>query len=104
MVKKKLADYLDMFSWSQADLARAADVSPHCIRRALRGEPIARRNAAKIAAALTERLNGQGIVQGFVQKWAISLGGVHYACPASSTASLPSSPSSWTVSGSKDTW
>jgi DNA-binding XRE family transcriptional regulator len=60
MVKKKLADYLDMFSWSQADLARAADVSPHCIRRALRGEPIARRNAAKIAAALTERLNGQG--------------------------------------------
>jgi hypothetical protein len=57
---KKLADYLDMFSWSQADLARAADVSPHCVRRALRGEPIARRNAAKIAAALTGQLNGQG--------------------------------------------
>lgn len=57
---KKLADYLDMFSWSQADLARAADVSPHCVRRALRGEPIARRNAAKIAEALTGQLNGQG--------------------------------------------
>jgi hypothetical protein len=57
---KKLADYLDMFSWSQADLARAADVSPHCVRRALQGETIARRNAAKIAAALTARLNGQG--------------------------------------------
>jgi hypothetical protein len=46
----------------------------------------------------------EGIVQGFVQKWAISLGGVHYVCHASSTTSFFSSPSSRAFSGSKDTW
>jgi hypothetical protein len=60
MAMKKLADYLDMFSWSQADLAREAGVSPHCVRRALTGETISRRNAAKIAEALTWRLQEQG--------------------------------------------
>jgi hypothetical protein len=58
---KKLSDYLDMFSWSQADLARAAYVSPHCVRRALRGDPISRRNAAKIADALTDKLQSRGV-------------------------------------------
>lgn len=59
-MKKKLVDYLDMFSWSQADLSREAGISAHCVRRALQGEPIARRNAAKIADALTARLQSQG--------------------------------------------
>lgn len=55
-----LADYLDMFSWGQADLARAADISPHTVSRALTGEKIARRNAQKIAEALTFELQAQG--------------------------------------------
>jgi hypothetical protein len=41
------------------------------------------------------------IVQGFVQNWAISLGRGRHACHAPSTASFSSS---WTFSGSKDTW
>jgi hypothetical protein len=45
-----------------------------------------------------------GIVQGFVQEWAISPGRVYHVCHASSTTSLLSSPSSRTCSGSKDTW
>lgn len=61
VMKKTLKDYLDMFSWSQADLAREAQVSTHCVRRALRGEPIARRNASAIADALTARLQSQGV-------------------------------------------
>jgi Bacterial regulatory proteins, lacI family len=55
-----LADYLDMFSWGQADLARAADVSAHTVSRALKGEKIARRNAQKIAEALSLQLEAQG--------------------------------------------
>lgn len=50
-----------------------------------------------------EMVTETGIMQGFVQKWAISLGGVHHTYPASSTALLPSSLFSWTVSGSKAT-
>ncbi len=60
MKPMKLADYLDMFSWSQADLARAADVSTHCVSRAINGKPIARRNAQKILEALTQQFQAQG--------------------------------------------
>jgi hypothetical protein len=60
MKPMKLADYLDMFSWSQADLARAAEVSTHCISRAINGKPIARRNAQKILEALTWQFREQG--------------------------------------------
>ena len=55
-----LAEYLDKFSWSQADLAREADVSAHCVRRALAGEKIARRNAQKIVGALDRKFQTQG--------------------------------------------
>ena len=60
MKQMKLADYLNMFSWSQADLARVADVSTHCVSRAINGKPIARRNAQKILEALTWKFQDQG--------------------------------------------
>lgn len=55
----KLADYLDKFSWSQADLAREARISAHCVRRALAGEKIARRNVQKIVEALDRKFQTQ---------------------------------------------
>lgn len=54
-----LADYLHRFSWSQADLAREAGVSEHCVRRALAGERIARRNGQKIIDALDRKFQLQ---------------------------------------------
>lgn len=56
----KLADYLDMFLWSQADLAREADISTHCVSRAINGKRIARRNAQKILEALNRQFQAQG--------------------------------------------
>ncbi len=60
MKPMKLADYLDMFSWSQADLARESDVSTHCVSRAINGKRIARRNAQKILEALNQQFQTQG--------------------------------------------
>ena len=59
-MQMKLAEYLDRFSWSQAELSRQANVSPQCVRRALAGEKIARRNAEKIVAALDRKFQTQG--------------------------------------------
>jgi hypothetical protein len=59
-MKLTLADYLYRFAWSQADLAREADVSAHCVQRALAGEKIARRNAQKIVNALDRKFQTQG--------------------------------------------
>jgi hypothetical protein len=56
----RLIDYLNMFSWSQADLAREAGVSTHCVSRAINGKRIARRNAQKIFDALTRQFQAQG--------------------------------------------
>lgn len=56
----RLIDYLNMFSWSQADLAREAGVSTHCVSRAIHGKKIARRNAQKIIEALTRQFRLQG--------------------------------------------
>lgn len=55
-----LSEHLDRFSWSQAELSRQAEVSEHCVRRALAGERIARRNAEKIITALDRRFQAQG--------------------------------------------
>ena len=55
-----LAEYLDKFSWSQAELSRQAGVSVHCVQRALAGEKIARRNAEKIVVALDRKFQQQG--------------------------------------------
>ena len=55
-----LAEYLDKFLWSQTELSRQANVSIHCIRRALAGERIARRNAEKIVSALDRKFLAQG--------------------------------------------
>lgn len=51
----KLADYLNNYGWSQADLAREADISPQTVARALAGETLSRRNAAKIVEALDRK-------------------------------------------------
>lgn len=51
----KLADYLNAFSWSQADLAREADISTQTVARALKGHVIARRNANAIVTAINRR-------------------------------------------------
>ena len=56
----KLADYLNAFTWSQADLAREADVSTQTVARALKGHTIARRNANKIIAALDRKWQANG--------------------------------------------
>ena len=48
----RLAEYLDKLSWSQADLAREAGVSVSSVARALKGDPVARRNANAIVKAL----------------------------------------------------
>src|SRR5579859_3540697 len=60
MKAMRLADFLNMFGWSQADLSREAEISTHCVSRALRGERIARRNAQKILEALNRRFQAQG--------------------------------------------
>lgn len=59
-MQMNLAQYLDKFSWSQVDLAREAGISVHCVRRALAGERIARRNAQKIVEALDRKFQTQG--------------------------------------------
>ena len=48
----RLAEYLDKLSWSQADLAREAGISVSSVARALKGDPISRRNANAIVKAL----------------------------------------------------
>lgn len=55
-----LDKYLDQLSWSQADLARQAEVSVSVVRRVLNGEAISRRNAKKIVQALDQNLHAQG--------------------------------------------
>ncbi len=55
-----LEQYLDRLSWSQAELCRQADVSEGVLRRALKGEKIARRNAEQIIAALDWKLRERG--------------------------------------------
>lgn len=57
----RLSDYLDRFSWSQAQLARAAGVSPQSVARALKGETITRRNAEAIIEALQRKFKAQGL-------------------------------------------
>lgn len=52
----KLAEYLDMLSWSQADLAREAKVSSQSVSRALSGRRISRRVAFNVVAALSKAI------------------------------------------------
>jgi Helix-turn-helix len=56
----RLADYLNGFSWSQADLAREADISVASVARAINGDAISRRNAQSIISALDKKLQAQG--------------------------------------------
>jgi transcriptional regulator with XRE-family HTH domain len=48
----RLGEYLDQLCWSQADLARAAGVSTSSVKRALSGQKLTRRVAAKILGAI----------------------------------------------------
>lgn len=52
----KLADYLDIFSWSQKDLAKHAHVSPASVSRALHGDKVSRRIANAMAATISKEL------------------------------------------------
>lgn len=56
----RLNEYLDMYSWSQADLAREASISVQSVARALEGDTITRRNANSIVAAIDTRWSKQG--------------------------------------------
>lgn len=60
LMRLPLDKYLDQLSWSQADLARQAEISVSVVRRVLNGEAISRRNAKKIVQALDENLHAQG--------------------------------------------
>ena len=51
----RLSEYLNRFSWSQADLAREADISVSSVARALSGQAISRRNANAIIEALDKQ-------------------------------------------------
>ncbi len=57
----KLADYMDNFGWSQAELAYEADVSVQTVARALAGETLSRRNAVKIVETLENKWQKQGL-------------------------------------------
>jgi transcriptional regulator with XRE-family HTH domain len=57
----KLADYMDNFGWSQAELAREADISAQTVARALAGETLSRRNAVKIVEAIERKWQNQGL-------------------------------------------
>ena len=53
----RLGDLLNKFGWSQADLARNAQVSTTTIRRVFLQENISRRNAQKIVDACSAKLH-----------------------------------------------
>jgi transcriptional regulator with XRE-family HTH domain len=55
-----LDEYLNQFSWSQAECAREADVSVSVVGRVLKGETISRRNAEKLIKAIDAKLRAQG--------------------------------------------
>jgi hypothetical protein len=52
----RIADYLDTLAWSQADLAREADISTSTVRRLLKSQAISRRSAQAVTAALARGL------------------------------------------------
>jgi DNA-directed RNA polymerase specialized sigma24 family protein len=51
----RLSEYLDRYSWSQAELARRAGISTQSVSRALARQPISRRNAEAIVGAINAR-------------------------------------------------
>jgi DNA transposition AAA+ family ATPase len=55
-----IVEYLDLFCWTQIELARQAGVSPHSVSRAIYGEVIGRRTAIKIVEAIDRKLQSQG--------------------------------------------
>jgi hypothetical protein len=57
----RLSEYLDRFSWSQADLAREADINSQTVARALSGDTISRRNANAIVRAVGTQWTRQGM-------------------------------------------
>ncbi len=56
-----LDEYLNQFSWSQAQCAREADVSVSVVGRVLKGDTISRRNAEKLIRAIDAKLKAQGV-------------------------------------------
>jgi len=56
-----LDEYLNQFSWSQAQCAREADVSVSVVGRGLKGDTISSRNAEKLIRAIDAKLKAQGV-------------------------------------------
>ena len=51
-----IEDYRIAIGWSKARLAREADIDENTLNRAIRGEPIYRSTASRIAKALSRGL------------------------------------------------
>ena len=54
-----IEDYRIRLGWSQAELARKADIDINTLRRALSGQPIYKHTAGAIASALSQGLGFQ---------------------------------------------
>ena len=55
-----IEDYRIKLGWSKSELARRADIDTNTLNRAIKGEPIYKHNAGKIASAISQGL-GQEI-------------------------------------------
>jgi transcriptional regulator with XRE-family HTH domain len=54
-----IEDYRIRLGWSQAELARKADIDINTLRRAISGQPIYKHTAGAIASALSQGLGYQ---------------------------------------------
>jgi DNA-binding XRE family transcriptional regulator len=55
-----IEDYRIKLGWSKSELARRADIDTNTLNRAIKGEPIYKHTAGKIASAISQGL-GQEI-------------------------------------------
>ena len=62
---KRLETYLNDLIWSQAELARRADVSDATIKRALDGLPITKASALKIVKAIGDEIGERLTIRDF---------------------------------------
>jgi plasmid maintenance system antidote protein VapI len=65
VMAKRLETYLNDLIWSQAELARRADVSVVTVRRALGDLPITRSSALKIAKAIGDEIGERLTIRDF---------------------------------------
>jgi len=65
VMAKRLETYLNDLIWSQAELARRADVSDATIKRALDGLPITKASALKIVKAIGDEIGERLTIRDF---------------------------------------